>query len=149
VLWAEKGRPRRKNVNALIIVAHGSRNKKSAQQVAALCQKISEKAGNLSEQNKFDQNKFDLVAHAFLQFASPLLEETIDDLVQRGARRVIVFPLFIAAGSHLLKDIPEAVETAGKAYPGVSFSITRHLGAIEAIEDIIVHEVMTQVNLQE
>ena len=131
-------------MNALIIVAHGSRNKKSAQQVAALCQKISEKAGNLS-----DQNKFDLVAHAFLQFASPLLEETIDDLVQRGARRVIVFPLFIAAGSHLLKDIPEAVETAGKAHPGVSFSITRHLGAIEAIEDIIVHEVMTQVNSQE
>jgi len=126
-------------VNALIIVAHGSRNKKSAQQVAALCQKISEKA----------QNKFDLVAHAFLQFASPLLEETIEDLVQRGARRVIVFPLFIAAGSHLLQDIPEAVEKAGKTYPGVAFSITRHLGGIEAIEDIIFHEVITILNCQE
>lgn len=125
-------------MNALIIVAHGSRNKKSARQVAALCRKISEKA----------QNKFDLVAHAFLQFASPLLEETIEDLVQRGARRVIVFPFFIAAGSHLLQDIPEAVEKAGKAYPGVAFSITRHLGGIEAIEDIILHEVMTQVNCQ-
>ena len=126
-------------MNALIVVAHGSRNKKSAQQVAALCQKISEKA----------QNKFDLVAHAFLQFASPLLVGAIDDLVQRGARRVIVFPLFIAAGSHLLEDIPEAVETAGKTYPGVTFSITRHLGGIEALEDIIVHEVMTDVNFRE
>lgn len=126
-------------MNVLIIVAHGSRNKKSAQQVAALCQKISEKA----------QNKFDLVAHAFLQFASPFLEETIEDLVQRGARRVIVFPLFIAAGSHLLQDIPEAVEKAGKAYPGVAFTLTRHLGGIEAIEDIILHEVMTPVNCQE
>jgi sirohydrochlorin cobaltochelatase len=139
VPWAEKGLFRRKNMNALIIVAHGSRNKESARQVAALCQKIAEKT----------QNRFDLVAHAFLQFASPLLEETIDNLVQRGARRVIVFPFFIAAGSHLLKDIPEAVETAGKAYPRVAFSIARHLGGIEAIEDIIVHEVMTQVNGKE
>jgi len=131
-------------MNALIVVAHGSRNKKSAEQVTALCQKISEKARNLS-----DQNKFDRVAHAFLQFASPLLEETIDDLVQRGALRVIVFPLFIAAGSHLLKDIPEAVEKAGKTYPNVKFSITRHLGGIEAIEDIILHEVVAGINLQE
>lgn len=131
-------------MNALIVVAHGSRNKKSAQQVAALCQKISEKARNLSEQNKFD-----LVAHAFLQFSSPLLKEAIDDLVQRGARRVVVFPFFIAAGSHLLEDIPKAVETAGKTYPGVTFSITRHLGGIEAIEDIILHEVMIDVNFPE
>jgi len=133
-------------VNALIIVAHGSRNKESAQQVAALCQKISEKAQNLSDQNKSGQNKFNMVAHAFLQFASPLLEETIEDLVQRGACRIVVFPFFIAAGSHLLQDIPEAVEKADKAYPGVEFSITRHLGGIEAIEDIILKEVMIHVN---
>jgi sirohydrochlorin cobaltochelatase len=136
--------PRRKNVNALIVVAHGSRNKKSAEQVTALCQKISEKARNLSAQNKFDR-----VTHAFLQFASPLLGDTIDDLVQKGARRIIVFPLFIAAGSHLLKDIPEAVEAAGKTYPGVVFSITQHLGGIAAIEDIILDEVMADINVPE
>ncbi|MCP4718101.1 MAG: cobalamin biosynthesis protein CbiX, partial [Desulfobacteraceae bacterium] len=128
-------------MNALIIVAHGSRNKKSAQQVAALCQKVSGKAQNLSDKNKSDQNKFDIVTHAFLQFASPSLEETIEDLVQRGAGRIIVFPFFIAAGSHLLKDIPELIERADKAYPGVDFAITRHLGGIDAIEDLIIKEV--------
>ena len=123
-------------MNALIIVAHGSRNRESAQQVAALCQKVSEKA----------KNRFDIVAHAFLQFASPLLEETIEELVQRGAKRIIVFPFFIAAGSHLLEDIPALVEAAGKAYPGVDFSITRHLGGIDSIEDIILDEVVTHLN---
>jgi sirohydrochlorin ferrochelatase len=128
-------------VKALIIVAHGSRTKESAQQVAALCQKVSEKARNLS-----DKNRFDMVAHAFLQFASPLLEETIEDLVQKGADRIVVFPFFIAAGSHLLVDIPELVEKAGKAHPGVDFSITRHLGGIDAIEEFILREVATHLN---
>ncbi len=138
-------------MNALIIVAHGSRNRESAQQVAALCQKVSEKAKNRFDQNRFDQNrfdqnKFDMVAHAFLQFASPLLEETIEEVVQRGAGRIIVFPFFIAAGSHLLKDIPALVEKAGKAHPGVDFSITRHLGGIDSIEDIILDEVVAHLN---
>jgi sirohydrochlorin ferrochelatase len=135
-------------MNALIIVAHGSRNKESARQVAALCQKLSEKAKSFGDEQRCDQ-KFDRVAHAFLQFSSPGFEETIEDLVQGGAQKIIVFPFFIAAGSHLLTDIPQAVETAQKTYPGVDFSITRHLGGITAIEEIILTEVMTQLNPEE
>ncbi len=143
-------------MNALIIVAHGSRRKESAQQVAALCQKLSKKVGILSDQNRSGQNRsgqnkfgpknFDLVVPAFLQFSSPLLEEVIEDLVQRGIRKIIVFPFFIAAGSHLLKDIPESVEKAGNAHPGVDFTITRHLGVIDSIEDIILKEVESHLN---
>ncbi|MCP4721978.1 MAG: hypothetical protein GY860_21160, partial [Desulfobacteraceae bacterium] len=51
----------------------------------------------------------------------------------------------IAAGSHLLKDIPELIERADKAYPGVDFAITRHLGGIDAIEDLIIKEVVTHL----
>jgi len=136
-------------MNALIIVAHGSRNKESARQVAALCKKLSDKAESFADQHGGARKKFDRVAHAFLQFASPGLEETIEDLVQQGAQKIIVFPFFIAAGSHLLTDIPEAIEAAQKTYPGVAFSITRHLGAIDAIQEIILNEVMTQLNSQE
>jgi sirohydrochlorin cobaltochelatase len=136
-------------MNALIIVAHGSRNKESARQVSTLCQKMSDKVKNLGDQDPLARNKFDRVAHAFLQFASPGLEETIEDLVQQGTHKIIVFPFFIAAGSHLLTDIPEAIEAARKTYPGVAFSITRHLGGIGAIEEIILDEVMTQLNSQE
>ena len=134
-------------MNALIIVAHGSRNTKAARQVSALCQKLSAKHG--CDQNKLDPQKFDRVTPAFLQFASPGLEETIDDLVQGGVSRIVAFPFFIAAGSHLLTDIPEAIEAAQKTYPGVEFSITRHLGGISAIEDIILTEVVTQLNVRE
>jgi len=150
-------------VNALIIVAHGSRNRESARQVAALCQRMSGKIKNRpgdsqpgrkksdpdqSDPDQSDQVRFDVVVPAFLQFSSPLLEDAIDDLVQRGAGRIVVFPFFIAAGSHLLNDIPELVEKAGKVHPGVKFFITRHLGGIDSIEDIILGEVETYLSMQ-
>ena len=118
-------------MNALIIVAHGSRKKESVQQVAALCEKVSEKAGN----------QFDEVEYAFLQFAEPLLKVKIEEMVEKGAKKIIIFPFFIAAGSHILIDIPTLVEKAGQDYPGVELSITRHLGIIESIEDLIFAEV--------
>ena len=118
-------------MNALIIVAHGSRKKESALQVAALCKKVSEKCGN----------QFDEVEYAFLQFAEPLLTDKIEELIERGVKKIIIFPFFIAAGSHVLIDIPTLVEKAAQDYPGVEVSITRYLGIIESIEDLILSEV--------
>jgi len=125
-------------VNALIIVAHGSRKKESALQVAALCAKVSEKSGK----------QFDRVEYAFLQFAEPLLRDKIENLVEKGAKKIIIFPFFIAAGSHILEDIPRLVEKAGHDYPGTELSITRHLGIIESIEDLILAEVDTHCKNQ-
>jgi sirohydrochlorin ferrochelatase len=143
-LGRKLGSARKKNMNGLIIVAHGSRKKESARQVTALCEKISEKIQNLS---KGDGGKgFDMVVPAFLQFSSPLLEDAIGQLVRKGALKIVVFPFFIAAGSHLLKDIPALIEGAGNDYPGVEFSITRHLGGIDSIEDIISNEVVSHLN---
>lgn len=118
-------------MNALIILAHGSRKEESALQVAALCKKVSEKCGN----------QFDEVEYAFLQFGEPLLTDKIENLVEKGSKKIIIFPFFIAAGSHVLIDIPTMVEKACQDYPGVEFSITRYLGIIESIEDLILAEV--------
>lgn len=130
-------------MNALIIAAHGSRRKESALEVAALCEKLAQKA-----KDPLAEISFDKVVPAFLQFAVPLLEQTIEDLVQEGAREIVVFPFFIAAGSHLLTDIPQAVEKAARAHPNVAFSITGHLGGIDTIDEIILREVATHLNRQ-
>jgi sirohydrochlorin cobaltochelatase len=120
-------------VRALIIAAHGSRKKDSALEVAALAKKI---------EDKLDPQKglFDRVTHAFLQFAEPELGDVIEKTVASGADQVVVFPFFIATGSHVLTDIPELVDKASKAHPHVEFSISRHLGVIPAIEDLILGE---------
>ena len=117
-------------MRVLIIVAHGSRKKASSSEVAALVKKIEAKS-----------QSFDWITHAFLQFSEPLLPGVIEAAVDRGADQVVLFPFFIATGSHVLTDIPETVARAAKEYPAVSFSITRHLGVIDAVEDLILDEV--------
>lgn len=118
-------------MKALIIAAHGSRKATSNREVAALVEKVAAKAGN----------QVDLVSHAFLQFADPSLETAIVEAAGNGAREVIIFPFFISAGSHVTTDIPELVTDAESRYPDIRFSITRHLGIIESVEDIILGEI--------
>jgi sirohydrochlorin cobaltochelatase len=119
-------------VKALIIAAHGSRKEESNIEVASLADRLSKKA----------TGSFEFVDHAFLQFAEPLLEKKIHELAAKGVKRIVIFPFFIAAGNHILVDIPEVVEKAKTAYADIDFTITDHLGKIQAVEEIILREVM-------
>lgn len=119
-------------MRALIIAAHGSRKKESNLEVASLAKRLSHKT----------KGSFDTVEHAFLQFADPLIEKKIDELVQKGAKKIVIFPFFIASGSHILVDIPDLIKKVQLTHDHIEFKITRHLGKIEAIENIIIHEVM-------
>lgn len=118
-------------MKALLIVAHGSRKKESNDEIAHLSEKIRTKA----------PDSFDLVSYAFIQFATPLVPDVIDQLVEDGAKEMIVMPFFIAAGSHVAQDIPQFIDKARKKYPDVTFSLTRHLGKFEGIIDLILSEV--------
>ena len=69
-------------MKTLIIAAHGSRKKESNLEVASLAARVSEKAAGL----------FEKVEYAFLQIAEPLLEKKIDELVQKGAAEIVIFP---------------------------------------------------------
>ena len=119
-------------MKALIIAAHGSKKKESNLEVATLTRRVSKKAAGL----------FEKVEYAFLQIANPLLEKKIDELVQEGVTKIVIFPFFIGSGNHILVDIPELIKQAQLTYTQVDFKVTRHLGKIEAVEDVIIHEVM-------
>jgi len=119
-------------MKTLIIVAHGSRKKESNMEVALLTERVSKKAAG----------SFEKIEHAFLQFADPLLEKKMDEMVQKGATKIVIFPFFTGSGNHILVDIPETVKKARLAHPHVDFKVTEHLGKIKAIDDVILHEVM-------
>ena len=122
-------------MKTVIVAAHGSRQKASAAEVAALAQKMDKKV-------KTDgSHDIQQVVHAFLQFCDPSLETVLQELVDSGVEEVVIFPFFISAGSHVQTDIPQAVETARQQYPDVQFHITRHLGILDAVEDLILGEV--------
>jgi len=122
-------------LKTLIVAAHGSRQKASAAEVAALAKKLDNKV------KTDDSYTVQQVVHAFLQFCDPSLETVIQELADSGVDEMVIFPFFISAGSHVQTDIPRAVETARHKHPYVRFYITRHLGILDAIEDLILKEV--------
>ncbi|MFO7752997.1 MAG: CbiX/SirB N-terminal domain-containing protein [Desulfobacteraceae bacterium] len=118
-------------MKALIIAAHGSRKKESNEEILKLAQKVA----------KIRTHDFDSVSAAFIQFTEPLLADEIDGLAERNAEKIVVFPYFLGAGSHVIKDIPDIIYDAGDRHPHISFSVPPHLGRLAGIEHLIIDEV--------
>ena len=119
-------------MKALLIAAHGSRKPAANAEITALAAAIAEIAAG----------RFERVESAFLQLSEPLISEVIERLVMDGADEIVVFPFFIAAGSHVRTDIPTIVDEARKAYAGVRFRVVPHLGALDGIAGFILAAVI-------
>ena len=109
----------------IIILGHGSRLESANSVIPSLIE---------SMRNKL--NHGDIVP-AYLHLARPGLSESIEDLISRGHRDIIIVPFFLLSGNHVIRDIPEAVEEEISRNPHVNFKITRSLGEDARIADII------------
>lgn len=114
-------------MKALLIAAHGSRKPAANAEIAALAESVAAIAAG----------RFDRVRYAFLQLTQPLIPEVIAALVAEGADEIVVFPLFIAAGSHVMSDIPNLIAEARGHHPQITFRAATHLGACEGIARFI------------
>lgn len=117
-------------MQALLITAHGSRKSQSNEEVMQLAQGLE----NMTR-------VFDCVSYAFIEFTPPSFSDQVDALAGRGVTRIVVFPYFIAAGTHVLSDLPELIHQAETAHPDIEFILTPHLGKCEGIKNLILEEV--------
>lgn len=111
---------------AVLLLAHGSRREEGNQQVKKIKDEVQ-------AQDK-DRRLYEA---AFLQFGCPGLEEGVKKLVSLGVTKIIVVPLFLVAGNHVWKDIPQVIDELKQKHPGVKFIITGHLGASSKLSDVI------------
>lgn len=118
-------------MRALLIVAHGSRRKESNDEVRRLATRIQESAGPA----------FDTVTSAFLEISSPQIDSAVADLIDDGVEEIKVFPYFLAAGTHVVNDIPEKIAEEREAHPSVVFEILPHLGALQGISTLILNQI--------
>ena len=61
-----------------------------------------------------------LFAVAYNEFCAPTLEESVEDLIKRGATHITVATtMFTPGGSHSEIEIPEILEHLRQQYPGI------------------------------
>lgn len=114
---------------SLLIIAHGSRRAASNDEVRQLADVVRAQQGQ----------HYDHVETAFLELAEPSIPEGLAALVAKGASEVVAFPYFLAAGTHVTQDIPEAIAGFAAAHPDVTVRLTPHLGASAALPAAILN----------
>ncbi len=103
----------------LLIVAHGSRRETSNDEVRRLADRVRSLCGP----------EVAGVEVAFLELAEPGIPEGLAHCLAKGASEIVVFPYFLAAGTHVALDIPEAISAFGLDHPDIRVHLTPHLGA--------------------
>jgi sirohydrochlorin ferrochelatase len=116
-------------MKALLIIAHGSRKQTSNDEVQVLANAVSSLPSN-----------FDLIEHAFLELTTPKVSDGIDTLIGGGATEVVILPYFLAAGLHVIDDLPMLLDSAKTQHPEVTFSLLKHLGAAEQMPSWIIQQ---------
>lgn len=74
-----------------------------------------------------------LVEPGFLELMRPTFDEGIACLVDQGATRIVVVPIFMAAGSHVKKDLPRLAGDAMDRHPGLAIELAAPVGEIESV----------------
>jgi len=111
----------------LLVAAHGSRRAASNEEVRAVVERLR------AEQS----DQFASVETAFLELAEPTIQDGLARLARRGARRIVVLPYFLAAGSHVSQDIPEILDAFAAGHPEVQLARKTHLGSSEGMARLI------------
>jgi sirohydrochlorin ferrochelatase len=101
---------------ALVAVAHGSRDPRSAATVAALIEEVRRQQPALD------------VRLSFLDLSAPRLPEVLDAVAADGHRSAVVVPLLLGHAFHARVDVPGAVAQAAARLPGLDITVSPVLG---------------------
>ena len=91
---------------ALVALAHGSRDPRSAATIKALVDEVKAMRPDLR------------VEAAFLELSKPSFTTVVDRLVKAGHDEIVVVPLLLTDAYHAKVDVPSAVAEATGAAPG-------------------------------
>lgn len=112
-------------MNALIAVAHGSRDPRSSSTIHRIVDALRKQRPELD------------VRAAFLDLNAPSVGETIDDLVDHGHCSVVAVPLLLGSAFHAKTDLPTLLAEARVRHPRVSIRQSDVLGADRLLVDAV------------
>ncbi len=110
---------------ALICLAHGSRDPRSAETVKALVAEVKAMRGDLK------------IETAFLDHSRPSFTAVVDRLVRAGHEEIVVVPLLLTEAYHAKVDVPSAVADAIVRHDGLRIRATTVLGLEHAFLEVL------------
>jgi len=125
---------------ALIALAHGSRDRRSAATVKALVDEVRSMRPDLR------------VEAAFLELSKPDFQSVVDRLVKAGHDEIVVVPLLLTHAYHARVDVPAGIAEASERHPGLRIEATSILG-LEAsfleVLDLRLREALSSARVRE
>lgn len=101
---------------ALVALAHGSRDPRSAQTITALVDEVRAARPDLR------------IEAAFLELAKPSFATVVDRLAKAGHDEIVVVPLLLTEAYHAKVDVPRAVAEASARHENLRIRATQVLG---------------------
>lgn len=117
-------------MKGLLLVAHGSRREASNSEFTEMVRQLCEHL----------EGPFMKVRSAFLEFASPGIEQALRDMIQAGIIDIKVYPFFLNSGKHVHHDLPEKLRKVQQAYPEARISLLPHFGSSVHIASVIIQD---------
>lgn len=125
---------------ALIALAHGSRDRRSAATIKALVDEVRSMRPDLR------------VEAAFLELSKPDFQTVVDRLVKAGHDEIVVVPLLLTEAYHARVDVPAGIAAAAERHPGLRIEATSILG-LEAsfleVLDLRLREALSAARVRE
>lgn len=110
---------------ALVALAHGSRDPRSAATIQSLVAEVGAMRPDLR------------IEAAFLELSKPSFTAVVDKLVRAGYEEIVVVPLLLTRAYHARVDVPAAVAEAGARHAGLKVRATEILGLEPVLLDVL------------
>lgn len=118
---------KKRDMKALLIIAHGSRLQASNDEVITL----KDSLGDVLEM------KFSVLKVAFLELCEPSISAAISDLVSAGVNEIVVMPYFLNQGRHVTEDVPNELQEMQNLYPDLVITSMPYFGRSELIPQML------------
>jgi sirohydrochlorin cobaltochelatase len=113
------------STRGILLFAHGSRDARWREPVEAVMRRIQAQDAAVH------------VACAYLELVAPNLPTAARALVDGGARRIRVVPLFLGMGKHVREDLPQLLDDLRSTYPSIDFSLASAVGEEPAVINLL------------
>lgn len=123
--------------SAMLIVGHGSRDPRGAEEFHRLVDLVRERNPRMS------------IGGGFIELSKPPISESVDDLAAEGARNIAAVPLMLLAAGHAKDDIPATLVREKEAHPHLGFQYGRALGIRPELLELMERRISEVVSEEE